>query len=89
MGCYDIVKVPCPKCGEEYYCQSKGGNCDFGGYNLENCPVDILLDVNRHAPYECECGTKFYVEFEKYYPDNRTISVKNVRAVEWKGEEEV
>lgn len=53
MGCYDNVLVHCPKCGKESWEQSKGGDCILNGYTLENCPDDVLSDVNRHAPFEC------------------------------------
>lgn len=65
MGCYDEVGVPCPKCGKVYYTQSKGGECLLFVYKLEECPLDVLSDVNRHAPFECdECGTKFEVRVQ-------------------------
>lgn len=63
MGCYDTVEVPCPKCGEIEYFQSKSGACVLANYSLSTCPPDVLGDVNRHAPYDCQkCGTLFKVE---------------------------
>ena len=63
MGCYDIVNVPCPKCGERVGFQSKSGECLFEEYPLESCPEDVLANVNRHSPYDCpKCGTSFAVE---------------------------
>ena len=62
MGMYDTVIVPCPECGKKQAFQSKGGNCFLEEYNLENCPDDVLSDVNRHSPYTCECGTLFEVD---------------------------
>ena len=65
MGCYDTVLVPCPKCGERNPFQSKGGACSFTDYDLEECPPDVLSDVNRHSPIECEgCGTLYRVEVQ-------------------------
>jgi hypothetical protein len=62
MGCYDTVLVPCPKCGEMEDFQSKGGDCFLAVYDLDKAPVEVLSDVNRHAPVTCEkCGTVFGV----------------------------
>lgn len=66
MGVYDTVLVPCPKCGEVEQFQSKSGECLLDEYTLEECPEDILLDVNRHSPYTCEkCNTAFAVSIEE------------------------
>ena len=81
MGCYDIVNVPCPKCGEKQQFQSKSGSCCLSFFELDDCPADVMMDINRHAPATCKCGTQYYVEFERYMPDNRSVSVRNVRAV--------
>jgi len=65
MGVYDEVKVPCPKCGELYYAQSKGGDSCMMTYALNDCPIEVLCDVNRHAPFECtNCKTNFKVKLE-------------------------
>lgn len=62
MGCYDSVMVPCPQCGVRREFQSKSGPCVLGAYPLEEAPLNVLADVNRHAPYACnECGTSFEV----------------------------
>lgn len=62
MGCYDTVMVPCPQCGHREPFQSKSGDYCLLVVNLEDCPIDILYDVNRHSPYSCEqCGTVFKV----------------------------
>ena len=62
MGCFDIVMVPCPKCGAESQFQSKGGGCSLSAYSLAECPEDVMSDVNRHAPNTCrKCGTVFEV----------------------------
>lgn len=63
MGCYDTVQLPCPKCGEIEYAQSKGGACTLKSYNLENAPEDVLSDVNRHSPFNCiQCKAIFEVQ---------------------------
>lgn len=62
MGCFDTVRVPCPKCGARQEAQSKGGACSLSTFELENAPADVLSDVNRHAPFTCDdCGTLFKV----------------------------
>jgi hypothetical protein len=62
MGCYDIVRVPCPTCGEVEYFQSKGGSCTLTDYYLDDAPADVMMDVNRHSPHTCrKCGTLFRV----------------------------
>lgn len=82
MGCYDMINVPCPKCGKKQQFQSKSGSCCLELFELDTCPADVMMDVNRHAPATCyKCGTKYYVEFERYMPDSRAVSVRNVRVV--------
>jgi endogenous inhibitor of DNA gyrase (YacG/DUF329 family) len=69
MGCYDRVMVPCPKCGEKAEFQSKSGECTLAAYELREAPADVLEDVNRHAPYECEkCQTHFMVAWADHKP---------------------
>lgn len=63
MGMFDSVMVPCPKCENRVEFQSKSGDCELRTYQLENCPTDVLCDVNRHSPHYCtNCGIKFKVE---------------------------
>lgn len=64
MGMFDSVYVRCPKCGKENEFQSKSGDCISGVYNLENCPDDVLEDVNRHSPCECDCGAFYKVDIK-------------------------
>lgn len=61
MGMYDSVMVNCPQCGEEHEFQSKSGECLLNVYTLEDCPDDVMANVNRHSPYKCDCGTLFQV----------------------------
>lgn len=63
MGVYDTVSVPCPKCGALYYAQSKGSyDKAFRVFEFSEMPDDVMSDVNRHAPFECEnCGVVFEV----------------------------
>jgi hypothetical protein len=58
---YDEVRVPCPVCGRITYAQSKGGGCALREYGLDDAPADVLGDINRHAPFVCECGAMFNV----------------------------
>lgn len=65
MGCYDTVILNCPKvsCNETIYAQSKSGECLLREYPLALAPVEVLYDVNRHAPFKCPvCGTEFSVQ---------------------------
>ena len=62
MGCFDSILVPCPRCGKEFWAQSKSGECEFRTYPLETCPDDVLFNVTRHAPFECDCGCVFEVK---------------------------
>lgn len=62
MGMYDTVWVKCPGCGEESGFQSKSGECILMDYTLQNCPDDVLADVNRHSPEVCNCGAIFEVD---------------------------
>jgi hypothetical protein len=65
MGCYDSVLLPCPKCGEIYEAQSKSGDCLLRVFDFDNTPSDVMLNVNRHAPFIClKYGTMFRVEFD-------------------------
>jgi len=65
MGVYDTVVVPCPLCGEIYYAQSKGSyECSLRMFDLANAPADVMSDVNRHAPFVCECGAIFKVQIK-------------------------
>jgi hypothetical protein len=63
MGMFDTVMVRCPRCGEKSEFQSKSGKCLLNVYELDDCPKDVLADVNRHAPNICEyCETVFAVD---------------------------
>ena len=64
MGMYDSVMVKCPNYGQEKEFQSKSGKCILEVYTLENCPDDIMANVNRRSPYKCDCGTSFEVDIE-------------------------
>ncbi len=59
---FDTVWVKCPNCGEENEFQSKSGGCSLRNYDLINCPEDVLQNVNRHSPCDCDCGTSYEVD---------------------------
>ena len=63
MGGFDTVEIRCPSCGKVKEVQSKGGECYGAKYKLAEAPANVLSDVNRHAPFECEkCGNVFEVQ---------------------------
>lgn len=62
MGMYDSVIVKCPKCGAEHEFQSKSGDCFLREYTLEDCPDNVMVNVNRHSPYNCDCGVSIEVD---------------------------
>jgi hypothetical protein len=64
MGMYDTVLVNCPSCGEEAGFQSKSGECILDAFYLKDCPDDVLSNVNRHSPYDCDCGVSFEVDIK-------------------------
>jgi transcription elongation factor Elf1 len=76
MGLFDIVTVPCPICGARSEFQSKGSDdARCRTFTLEDAPLEVLSDINRHSPNECEdCGTRFEVGINQhllrgaYYP---------------------
>ncbi len=72
MGMFDTIMVKCPKCGEEHEFQSKSGECILDVYTLDNCPDDVMADVNRHSPCDCDCGEKFKVDI----PTKKAVSVE-------------
>lgn len=71
MGMFDSVMVTCPNCYEDSEFQSKSGDCFLEVYTLEDCPEDVLSDVNRHSPHKCSCG----INFEVSIPHRKVIEV--------------
>ncbi len=71
MGMYDSVIVRCSKCGAEHEFQSKSGECFLGVYTLEDCPDDVMVNVNRHSPHKCDCGVSIEVDI----PSRKAIIV--------------
>lgn len=64
MGCFDTVRVPCPRCNTIILFQSKGADRpSYREFDLDEAPADVLTDANRHAPYYCHhCGALVEVE---------------------------
>jgi len=75
MGVYDTVLINCPNCGLESEFQSKSGACILEHYTLENCPDDVMTNVNRHSPSLCECGTLFEVDIH----NRKAVIVNNIK----------
>ncbi|MFA5319533.1 MAG: hypothetical protein WC387_04210 [Candidatus Paceibacterota bacterium] len=73
MGVFDTVLVKCPKCGKKNDFQTKSGDCFLEVYELDNCPDNVLADVNRHSPCHCKCGTIYEVDI----PNRKAILIKN------------
>jgi hypothetical protein len=68
MGMFDSVWAKCPSCGQEHEFQSKSGDCILGNYTFENAPDDVMINVNRHSPVDCDCGTLFEIDIENRKP---------------------
>lgn len=68
MGMFDTVKVPCPKCSTINFLQSKGGECflydyDMPGVGNDPAPMDVMADINLHAPHKCsQCNILFIIK---------------------------
>jgi hypothetical protein len=70
MGVFDTVIVNCPNCNKAIEFQSKGGECNMYEYTLEDCPDDVLSNINRHSPYICDCGKSLSVNIK-----NRKVKI--------------
>ena len=68
MGMYDIVWVPCPKCGTKHECQSKSGPSGLEEFEMDAAPLQVMAGINDLSPYRCqECGSYFKVEIQTIY----------------------
>lgn len=64
MGMFDSIWVACPKCGEEIEFQSKSGDCSLKHYTLQDCPDDVMININRHSPQKCKCGALLEIDIK-------------------------
>lgn len=72
MGMFDSIYLKCPECDTPNEFQTKSGDCVLGVYDEKTAPLRAWIDVNRHAPIECEkCSTPYAAEI--------SISVKIVK----------
>lgn len=86
MGCYDTVLLRCPKCNAEYDAQSKSGPCELNYYeSVSYAPTDVMLDINRHAPFHCDCGAIFEYSFDK----KKTIECEDREQIDYLGVKDI
>lgn len=64
MGCFDTVRIPCPKCGSAIEEQSKAGPCNLNTYTLSDMPQRVAADLSDSI-LTCKCGAtvRFHVQF--------------------------
>ena len=59
MSCYDIVKIPCPKCGELVEAQTKSGECNQKEYLGGGAPARLLAELDEEV-FKCSnCESVF------------------------------
>ena len=66
MGCYETIHFKCPNCGAGLSAQSKSGPCVLDDYEHTSVPMDVAIDANRHAPFECDCGKIWMFKIPSY-----------------------
>ena len=64
MGMFDIIKVPCPKCGAYYEAQSKAGECVLAEYFFSSAPIRVLADLEGEKMCCEKCGTTFELKVQ-------------------------
>jgi len=63
MGVYDTIIAKCPECGVDNYFQTKSGDCILAFYKIQEAPIDVMADANRHTPQHCEgCNKLLFVD---------------------------
>jgi hypothetical protein len=80
MGLFDTIYFQCPDCGRDLDAQSKSGPCCLYYFKYDSVPEDVAMDANRHAPFECECGSKW--EFINVPKKVKLISLEIQRATD-------
>jgi hypothetical protein len=63
MGLYDSLLVHC-KCGNEIELQSEAGYCEMYLYNIEECPLEILIDLEKEEHYCDRCNKGFFIKVQ-------------------------
>jgi len=78
MGVYNTITIECPNCGGDIDCQTKSGSCACLTYNLEDAPDADMLNINRHAPFECrKCGQQ-NIKVEYDITEHRRVKNRKV-----------
>jgi hypothetical protein len=82
---HDTLVLECPLCKEQFPVATYSGNCSNSFYSVEDCPLNILLEVNKKSKNEeimcIHCG--IYVAVQILYIANiRPLS--NCRRENWR-----
>ena len=62
VGMFDIVWVPCPKCGERYEFQAKYWDATCSQYTLETAPAAALVELYPDIATCKKCKKQFAVK---------------------------
>ena len=66
MGCYDIVILPCPRCGFGVAAQSKSGPSVLDIYLFPHMPEEVIAGLLGES-YHCErCEADFKIKGDFY-----------------------
>lgn len=68
MGTPDYVEAWCPECQRTMCFQSKGGPELCEEYHLQTAPADVMSNINRHSPQQCDCGVWVYIDEQACEP---------------------
>lgn len=80
MGCPDEIIGKCPNCGTKNSFQSKSGENMCSVYDIEDAPIMVMYDANRHTPQHCsKCKKLLVVDIE-----NRKVVLATKEQVEEK-----
>ena len=56
MGCYDTLRVRCPKCASPIDFQTKAGDCRLERYSVRNVPPNIAGALDGESGACDACG---------------------------------
>ena len=61
MGVYDEIRWECPGCKADNLAQSKSGDCVLAVYPMDDVPLCVAMDANRHSLrcHNCHCAYQF------------------------------